>query len=35
MFKDHESLTHHVRINPRFNTPIEKSEGAKCVRQKY
>jgi hypothetical protein len=31
--KDHESSTHHVRISPRFNTPIEKSEGAKCVRQ--
>ena len=33
MIKDHESSTHHVRISPRFNTPIEKSEGAKCVRQ--
>ena len=31
--KDHESSTHHVRISPRFNMPIEKSEGAKCVRQ--
>ena len=33
--KDHESSTHHVRISPRFNMPIEKSEGAKCVLQKY
>ena len=31
--KDHESATHHVRISPRFNMPIEKSEGAKCVLQ--
>jgi hypothetical protein len=35
MIKDHESSTHHVRISPRFNMSIEKSEGAKCVRQKY
>ena len=33
LVKDHESSTHHVRISPRFNTSIEKSEGAKCVRQ--
>jgi hypothetical protein len=33
--KDHESSTHHVRISPRFNMPIEKSEGAKCVRTEF